>query len=106
MGRNSRETVLVKTQQGELQMNYETWKTLSPVEQEALRDNSSLSPQLKGLEGWRVEVVTTYGEKRRFIVGKSTGWKPCHLEIARRTSMGGGSAEKEYQSVTRLYYAR
>jgi hypothetical protein len=48
-----------------------------------------LTPQLIGLEGKRVEVVDCHGEKRRFIVGKSAGWIPCHLEIARRSSTGG-----------------
>jgi hypothetical protein len=50
---------------------------------------AELTPQLVGLEGKRVEVVDRYGERRRFIVGKSTGWLPCHLEIARRDSSGG-----------------
>lgn len=59
-----------------------------------------LSPQLKGLEGRRVEVVTMYGEKRRFIVGRSTGWLSIHLEIPRANSHGGMQAEKQYKSVT------
>jgi hypothetical protein len=63
------------------------------------RFSFELSPQLVGLEGKRVEVVTLYGETRRFIVGKSTGFIPCHLEIARRDPTGGGAAEKEYKSV-------
>ena len=50
---------------------------------------AGLTPQLIGLEGKRVEVVDHYGERRRFRVGKSTGWYPCHLEIARRDSTGG-----------------
>jgi len=50
-----------------------------------------LTPQLKGLVGRRVEVIDCYGEKRRFIVGRSCGWMPCHLEIARRDSSGGGA---------------
>jgi hypothetical protein len=87
-------------------MTQEKWAKLTAHERERLRDNSGLTPQLVGLEGWRVEVETTYGEKRRFIVGRSTGWRPCHLEIANRRSSGGGSAEKEYKSVTRLYKAR
>jgi hypothetical protein len=70
------------------------------------RCDADLSPQLVGLEGWRVEVVTTYGETRRFIVGKSTGWAPCHFEIATRRSHGGIAAEREYASVRRLYKAR
>lgn len=48
-----------------------------------------LTPQLKGLERKRVEVVDAGGHKRRFIVGRSSGWMPCHLEIKRRDSTGG-----------------
>lgn len=48
-----------------------------------------VAPQLVGLEGRRVEVVDAYGETRRFTVGRSSGWMPCHLEIARRDSNGG-----------------
>lgn len=55
------------------------------------RCNIHLIPELIGLEGKRVEVTDAYGETRRFIVGKSTGWAPCHLEIANRNSTGGGS---------------
>lgn len=80
-------------------MNYTTWQSLSAAQKEAQRDNSGLTRQLTGLEGARVEVVTSYGEKRRFWVGKSTGWKPCHLEILTTRSMGGISAELEYASV-------
>jgi hypothetical protein len=54
-------------------MTNEKWSRMSQQERDAARDNSDLSPQLVGLEGYRVEVVTTYGETRRFIVGKSTG---------------------------------
>ncbi len=53
------------------------------------RSESELVPELIGLEGKRVEVVDKYGETRRFYVGKSTGFIPCHLEIARRNSHGG-----------------
>lgn len=63
------------------------------------RLSCGLSPQLIGLEHKRVEVVTTYGEKRRFYVGKSTGFIPIHLEIKTKRSHGGGSAEQEYKSV-------
>lgn len=61
-----------------------------------------LSPQLMGLEGHRVEVVDQFDERRRFIVGKSTGWMPCHLEIKRTDSHGGGAADREYKEVTDL----
>jgi hypothetical protein len=70
------------------------------------RSCAELSPQLIGLEGYRVEVVTTYGERRRFIVGKSTGPIPCHLEIARRDSSGGIAAAREYKSVKALERVR
>lgn len=53
------------------------------------RSTAVLTPQLIGLEGKRVEVVDKHGERRRFIVGKSTGWMPAHLEISRRGSSGG-----------------
>lgn len=56
------------------------------------RCDADLIPALRRYEGRRVEVVTPSGERSRFIVGKSTGWLPCHLEIARRDSTGGGAA--------------
>lgn len=52
---------------------------------------ADLTPQLIGLEGRRVEVVDKWGDTRRFKVGKSTGWMPCHLELANSRSRGGGS---------------
>lgn len=55
------------------------------------RSASELTPQLIGLDGKRVEVVDSYGERRRFKVGKSTGYIPCHIELKRRDSMGGGA---------------
>lgn len=59
----------------------------------------SLTKQLIGLEGRRVEVVDVYGAFRRFKVGKSTGFIPCHIELANERSSGGVSADKEYKSV-------
>jgi hypothetical protein len=53
------------------------------------RYDCDLTPALVGLEGKRVEVVDCYGETRRFYVGKSTGFIPVHLEIAKRGSNGG-----------------
>lgn len=53
------------------------------------RSESELTPQLLGLEGKRVEIVDCWEQKRRFYVGKSTGFIPVHLEIARRDSSGG-----------------
>lgn len=53
------------------------------------RSVSELTPQLCGLEGKRVKVTQEDGETRSFIVGKSTGFIPCHLEIETRHSSGG-----------------
>lgn len=53
------------------------------------KSKSELIPQFIGREGWRVEVVTSYGETNRFIIGKSTGFIPCHLEIKKRGFSGG-----------------
>ena len=68
------------------------------------KDLSDLTPQLIGREGTRVEVVDMSGNKRRFQVGKSNGWKPVHLELYNRRSLGGGSADKEYKSVKFISY--
>lgn len=87
-------------------MTQAKWVSLTTAQRDAIRSKDGLSPQLVGLEGWRVEVVTEYGETRRFIVGRSTGWIPCHLEVSRRNSFGGVGAEKKYKSVSRLYRAR
>lgn len=89
-----------------MNMTQERWNRMTPAEKDKVRDLSDLSPQLRGLEGWRVEVVDMFGNKRRFIVGRSTGWCPIHLEIARRNSTGGGMADRTYMSVRRLEKVR
>lgn len=81
------------------EMTQAKWDSLSYAERERLRDLSGLTPQLIGLEGYRVEVVTTYDEKQRFIVSRSTGWRPCHICLARSTSSGGMAADQKYKSV-------
>ena len=60
------------------------------------RSKSELTPELVGYEGKRVEVRHRWGTDKavevvRFIVGKSTGWIPCHLEIKTKRSTGGGA---------------
>jgi hypothetical protein len=88
-------------------MTSEKWGRMTERERAAVRDMSAMTPQLSGLEGWRVEVVDTEETPpRRFIVGRSTGWRPCHLEINNRRSLGGGPARSQYASVCRLYFAR
>lgn len=64
------------------QEHYAATKERCPIE---------LEPRLVGLEGKRIEVCSRDEGKRRFWVGKSTGWMPCHLEIARRNSSGGSA---------------
>lgn len=63
------------------------------------RSDAFLSRQLLGLEGKRVEVVDRWGTRKRFIVGKSTGWLPIHLEILRRNSSGGAGVMGPFKSV-------
>lgn len=60
---------------------------------------ADLTPQLVGLEGKRVEVVDRYGETRRFIVGKSTGWLPCHLELEPRADGGISVTGAPFKSI-------
>jgi hypothetical protein len=89
-----------------MEMTQAKWDSLSESERVASRSKDGLTPQLVGLEGFRVEAETHYGEKRRFIVSRSTGWVPCHIELAKCTSSGGIGAEKSYKSVRRLYKVR
>lgn len=53
---------------------------------------AALIPRFIGREGERVEVEDKEEGKRRFYIGKSTGWFPIHLEIQRRDSTGGFAA--------------
>lgn len=61
-----------------------------------------LTPALIGLEGRRVEVTEPSGEKRRFKVGKSAGFIPCHTELANRRSCGGPAAYVPEGSIVRV----
>lgn len=80
-------------------MTQDRWSRLTPHARLAIRDLSELTPDLIGKEGMRVEVVTTYGETRRFWVGRSSGWCPCHLEVKRSDSLCGDPAERSYATV-------
>ena len=57
------------------------------------RSAAALTPELIGREGRRVEITHQWesGETEtvRFKVGKSTGWMPCHLQLANSRSHGG-----------------
>jgi len=66
-----------------------------------------LEPRLIGLEGWRIEVTRRDGTTQRYIVGKSTGWLPCHLAIKQRNSiMGDPVSLPKDATITRLYKVR
>lgn len=88
------------------------WKAYTEAMRRGLAHNQTtgarcpadLSPRLKGLEGRRVEVTHDDGEKRRFYVGKSCGWMPVHLEIARRDSIGGGAVYLPDSATVRVLY--
>jgi hypothetical protein len=88
-------------------MTQTKWDALTPSQRDALRSDGGLTKQLIGLEGWRVEVVSMMtGEKYRFIVGRSSGWVPCHIELRNRTSRGGVPASTSYASVTKISKVR
>ena len=88
-------------------MTQEKWNAMSEAERAEARSDANLSRDLIGLEGWRVEVVDYMTqEKRRFIVGRSTGWIPCHIELKLRTSRSGISADAKYAWVRKLYKVR
>jgi hypothetical protein len=48
-----------------------------------------LTPSLVGYEGQWVRVYEQHGRRRKFIVGRSTGWLPVHLEIKDRRAYSG-----------------
>lgn len=60
---------------------------------------AELVPELRGLEGRRVEVIDCYGETRRFRVGRSSGWLPAHLEMHGRRAYGDVVWGTPFQSV-------
>lgn len=87
-------------------MTQEKWNAMTPAQRDAARDLSGLSPQLTPWKGWRVNVIRMDRTIDRFIVGQSTGWRPCHLEIKTSRSSGGISADKEYLRVTPIKKVR
>lgn len=100
-----------------MEMTQEKWDSMSLSERAKVRDISSLHPLLIGLEGWRVEVIYKPGTEcvgydeatcwllPRFIVGRTTGWKPCHLALRNRNQRGSSMTitnETPIQSVRKL----
>ena len=90
-------------------MDQVTWDSIGESERARLRDLSGLIPALVGLEGWRVELTYTFQsgatETERGIIGRSMGWRPCHILRKRRDSWGGGAVLSCVTSVRKLYRA-
>lgn len=87
-------------------MTQARWDSISPAERDKARDLNGLNPQLKGYEGRRVEVTYSDGTSERFWVGRSTGWRPCHLAVKTTRSTGGGMASGPYAAVRVVRYNR
>lgn len=63
-------------------MTQARWDGLNTAERNKLMDKSALHPRLVGLEGQRVRVSPKREHGRStFWVGRTTGWKPCHLAM-------------------------
>ena len=71
-------------------MTQAIWNSMTPAQKDAERDLSGLVPALVGVEGWRIEATYPDGTKARYYVSRSTGWRPCHIEVSRRGAFGGG----------------
>ena len=69
-------------------MTQNVWECVPHAQRERVSDKSGLCAELIGREGCRV-AATLYRERVRFHVGKSTGWRPCHLRMHNVTSRGG-----------------
>jgi hypothetical protein len=68
---------------------WDKWVTMNPAQQNEVRDTGLLITDLIGCEGWRIEAIYPDGSSKRFYVGRSTGWMPCHLEVKLNRSFGG-----------------
>jgi hypothetical protein len=88
------------------EMTQPLWDSVRGDQRARVYCQHGLTTALIGLEGKRVEAVTNDGETRRFWVGRSTGWRPCHLEIKTRRSSGGGPADSSYRNVTVIHDGR
>ena len=85
-------------------MDAPTWDRMTPDQREQFRAPATPEEYL-GFLGWRVEVTTESGCTVRGIVGRSTGWRPCYLLLARRNCYGGSPAPKPVR-IRRLYRVR
>jgi hypothetical protein len=88
-------------------MTWDCWKDMPEHKRAELRDLSELTPALIGLEGWRVEATFEgFNQPERFIVSRSTGWRPIHIMLKRRDSSGGMGVWSKLTSVRKLYKVR
>lgn len=88
-------------------MTWAKWQSLTDAERDAQRSTAGLTPELVGLEGWRVEATFKGLDKpERFIVSRSTGWVPVHIMLKRRDSSGGMQVWSKLTSVKPLYRAK
>ena len=71
-------------------MDWDTWKNLSTVEKDRLRDTSFLDKRFDHYHKTqaRIEVEFSWGEKKRGRVGITTGWKPCYILMLTTRSLG------------------
>jgi hypothetical protein len=80
-------------------MNYDIWKSLTQTQREQQMDRSELNVSLLPYKGMRVEATDSYGERVRFWVGQSTGWRPCTLTLHNTRSRGGAPAYGLYTDI-------
>lgn len=73
-------------------MTQAKWDALTRQERDAMRDTSELHPKLLAYVGKRVRVTPKreYG-LTSFIVGTSTGWRPCMLAMRNDPRSHGSS---------------
>jgi hypothetical protein len=72
-----------------MNMTQAVWDRMTPAQRDSVRSDAGLTEQLIGLERKHVETIDRYGSIRRFWIGCSSGWIPCHIELKRRTSTSG-----------------
>lgn len=71
-------------------------------------DRSHLAPQFTHYYASqeRIEIKTSYGEKMRGTVGKTSGWKPSYLLMATVRSIGSSVVLTEKDQVIRIIHKR
>lgn len=55
--------------------------------------------------GQRIEVLTSYGDTIRGYVGKTTGWKPVYMLLAKKNSRGSSDILREDDKITKTINA-